>query len=1274
MSREVGWVRAALAGVLLLFGVSAAGQTVEQPPLDLHGLVPPPPASDPAAPLLIWSPPDDVRSVSVGLLGEGAHNTAERWVDLEPQDPDEGEELAGRMGAVAALNLGARIELIPRLGLGLSLPVFLFTQAEDVDLETGGLVGGGPALGDLSVALPIGLVPLDADGGLGLGLVPRLSLPTGAQERFLGDPGATAGLIVAGSLGRGSWRTDLNLGVAYSGLVQRATQRFGGLELPLGIGLGLRLADRTWIGLEGRSNVGLSSGQIQAGSAQQAPGFSPLGAPAELFVSLRTGGAGSSAALAGGRSVVGGIGAANARGFLGVGYSWRDDPEAPILFTVRVLGPDGVPIGGAEVVVGRRKPVRTDAAGEVVLAEVPWAAGVVVRAEGYQQATVPEPAPGVSQTTVRLAYDATPLPLQVRVVDQEGQPVEATLRAEPVDGGEPIEGPVGQLILPRGQRYRIVIDAPGLGAQVREVEVDAAGRLPTPFEVVLLPEAGDETLSARLLDPEGEPVVGARILIDGLPVGTTADGGVFDVSGLAPGGHALEIQHPEYTTAILEGFGAGGAEGPIVLQRSPGSVRITVQGPDGEIVPDAVARFLGPRRLPPMPLGERGQRVQVLGPGSWVLLVSSEAYGIQERVLEVPRDSWELIEVTVVLQGQEAGEAMLNVQVIDPSGRPVDGARIELDGLDLGATSTGGTLALSGLEPGPRVLSVSADRMRPIPPQAFALSPGAQDRVIQLEWEAGQVDVIARSPDGLVADAVVRFLGPVPVEPLPLDEGRSSLSLRPGSWTVLVTSERLGAQQRSLVIEEDTRRLHRVEFLLVPDEGGGAQLSVEVLDPEGVPVEHARVLLDGIEVGSTSNTGTLQLSDLSMGSRTIEVQAEAFLPASTAVRLEAGEHEAQLRLRWGPGAVRVRVVHDGEIVPDAVLRFLGASRRWPRPVDASGQVTAVLEPGSWVLLATSEAVGVGEHTIEIPEAPGLTEAQVELTEAGAGLATLTIKVQDPSGRLIEGVKLTLDGAPLGGGEDGVVVWDGLPMGSVQLEVSAANHQTKDVQLVLSEEAVVYTAELDWVPVALNLQTQLEDGSPVGATIQLEGGPEDIEAVRTGSGGAGAVYVPPGTWTIVATSGELAATAQQQVVLGQAPTDVVLVLTETSARVTGQAVALSERVQFDFDKATLRPDSAPVLQAVAQAIRSRPGIIRVEIQGHTDNIGSLPVNQQLSELRADAVRLALIELGIAPERLEARGYGTQRPLTSNETQEGRATNRRVQFEILEQAPLVTPDSP
>ncbi|MCQ2342646.1 MAG: OmpA family protein [Paludibacteraceae bacterium] len=74
-------------------------------------------------------------------------------------------------------------------------------------------------------------------------------------------------------------------------------------------------------------------------------------------------------------------------------------------------------------------------------------------------------------------------------------------------------------------------------------------------------------------------------------------------------------------------------------------------------------------------------------------------------------------------------------------------------------------------------------------------------------------------------------------------------------------------------------------------------------------------------------------------------------------------------------------------------------------------------------------------------------------------------------------------------------------------------------------------------------------------------------------------------------------------------------------------------------------------------------IRIKIMGHTDSVGKDAANQKLSEGRANAVRDELIQRGIAADRLEAEGYGESRPIDTNDTDEGRQNNRRVEIEIL-----------
>jgi OmpA-OmpF porin, OOP family len=101
------------------------------------------------------------------------------------------------------------------------------------------------------------------------------------------------------------------------------------------------------------------------------------------------------------------------------------------------------------------------------------------------------------------------------------------------------------------------------------------------------------------------------------------------------------------------------------------------------------------------------------------------------------------------------------------------------------------------------------------------------------------------------------------------------------------------------------------------------------------------------------------------------------------------------------------------------------------------------------------------------------------------------------------------------------------------------------------------------------------------------------------------------------------------------------------------------ILFDTGSDVIKPESLPTLKSILALLNDNPGVNFV-IEGHTDNQGSKAINQPLSEKRAAAVRAWLVNKGIAPTRLRAVGFGDSRPIDSNDTPEGRANNRRVEF--------------
>jgi outer membrane protein OmpA-like peptidoglycan-associated protein len=112
------------------------------------------------------------------------------------------------------------------------------------------------------------------------------------------------------------------------------------------------------------------------------------------------------------------------------------------------------------------------------------------------------------------------------------------------------------------------------------------------------------------------------------------------------------------------------------------------------------------------------------------------------------------------------------------------------------------------------------------------------------------------------------------------------------------------------------------------------------------------------------------------------------------------------------------------------------------------------------------------------------------------------------------------------------------------------------------------------------------------------------------------------------------------------------------------IEILERIQFEFARAELKPESHQILDAVAKIMRAHPEIRGVRIEGHASAEGSLEFNMKLSKERAEAVRKYLIQAGIPENQLDAEGYGSYRPAAPNDTDEGRERNRRCEFHILD----------
>jgi outer membrane protein OmpA-like peptidoglycan-associated protein len=268
------------------------------------------------------------------------------------------------------------------------------------------------------------------------------------------------------------------------------------------------------------------------------------------------------------------------------------------------------------------------------------------------------------------------------------------------------------------------------------------------------------------------------------------------------------------------------------------------------------------------------------------------------------------------------------------------------------------------------------------------------------------------------------------------------------------------------------------------------------------------------------------------------------------------------------------------------------------------------------------------------------------------------------------LQVVVDGAPTYDATVSEPVLVAVPPGSVAIEASKgsclAGSRTLDVQ-----EDTAVSVPLKPVQDAL-LQVRVVDpaGVPVEAA-SIELAPADdtcVAAVEMKKGRANG-YVGPTTWTITAQAPEYTVAVGEAELVSGGDARVELTISPLrkleKVRVDDTGIVLLEQVFFDTGKATLRPGSSEVLDEVVSAIgQLRPGVGgRVEIQGHTDNVGSDERNQALSQARAEAVRTYLVDSGVDPGRLTAKGYGESAPKTTNRTPEGRQANRRVEFVFL-----------
>ncbi|MCB9616015.1 MAG: OmpA family protein [Sandaracinus sp.] len=224
----------------------------------------------------------------------------------------------------------------------------------------------------------------------------------------------------------------------------------------------------------------------------------------------------------------------------------------------------------------------------------------------------------------------------------------------------------------------------------------------------------------------------------------------------------------------------------------------------------------------------------------------------------------------------------------------------------------------------------------------------------------------------------------------------------------------------------------------------------------------------------------------------------------------------------------------------------------------------------------------------------------------------------------------------------------------------------------SEHLIEVVCELVARPRLGNLRGRVVSGDDgagvVGATIQITG-PQTRQSTSTADGTFNVQGLAPGSYTIRVDSDAFLIKMETVEVRPREDSTPTITMVPRPRQalvvVRSREIQIRRQINFATNSADILPSSTPLMTEIADVFIRNPQIVKVEIQGHTDNTGPDQRNRELSQQRADAVRQWLVDHGVAATRLEARGYGPDRPLVPNITPANRARNRRVQFVIQEQ---------
>jgi outer membrane protein OmpA-like peptidoglycan-associated protein len=323
-----------------------------------------------------------------------------------------------------------------------------------------------------------------------------------------------------------------------------------------------------------------------------------------------------------------------------------------------------------------------------------------------------------------------------------------------------------------------------------------------------------------------------------------------------------------------------------------------------------------------------------------------------------------------------------------------------------------------------------------------------------------------------------------------------------------------------------------------------------------------------------------------------------------------------------------------------------------------------------VILGIGYAFDPGRHDpapAAVPVTPEMGRVDGRIVEQGSGSpvegATVAVVGETSSAQVTD--------------SDGRFVSYALPVGKATLEVSHPEYASAQCPVKVPSQAEC-ALERIVVDGSLRIATVDRSSDPVPQVVVKVRGPSEHLLTSDRTGLVAIEALPPGAYTAYVDDPAYLVSVQDFDVKQREQTDIQLRILRKPSRprvlVRQTEIVLRRQIGFATGSDEILPNSELLLLEIADALLRNPDVQLVEIQGHTDNRGQPQLNKNLSQRRAESVMRWLVQHGVEPERLTAKGYGATRPVAPNITAYNRSRNRRVQFKIVRRGPAGDDEAP